>query len=167
MSASVNGTAPHYIFMPPKEAVLNDLFMGEYNHSIDQKGRIIVPSKFRELLGEQFVISKGLDGCLWIFPEKEWDDFSGKLHSLQLFNDEARKITRYFMAGAVPSETDKQGRVMIPQNLRNHADLKKEVVLIGVSNRIEVWDKEKWEENSTFDDMELLAGHLGECGFGF
>ena len=141
--------------------------MGEYSHSIDQKGRIIVPSKFRELLGDHFVISKGLDGCLWIFPEKEWDDFSGKLHSLQLFNEEARKITRYFMAGAAPSEADKQGRVIIPQNLRVHAELKKEVVLIGVSNRIEVWDKEKWEENSTFEDMELLASHLGECGFGF
>lgn len=146
---------------------MNDLFMGEYNHSIDQKGRIIVPSKFRELLGENFVVTKGLDGCLWVFPEKEWDDFSGKLHSLQTSNRDARKITRFFMAGATEVESDKQGRILLPQVLREYAELVKDVVLVGVSNRVEIWDKKAWEKSSTFDDMEVIAEHLGEMGFGF
>jgi len=146
---------------------LNDLFMGEYNHSIDQKGRIIVPSRFRELLGEQFVVSKGLDGCLWIFPEKEWDDFSEKLHSLQVTNKDARAFTRFFLAGASPSEPDKMGRILVPQNLREYAKLEKDVVLVGVSNRVEIWNKEDWIKNSTFEDMEAVAEHLGELGFGF
>ena len=160
---------------------MNDLFKGEYNHSIDPKGRIIVPSKFRELLGDSFVVTKGLDGCLWAFPEKEWDDFSGKLHSLQTSNRDAsyansdvhlsskdvRKMTRFFMGSAVDAETDKQGRTLLPQPLRDYAGLEKEIVLVGVSNRVEIWDKKKWDQNSTFDDIELIAENMGELGFGF
>jgi len=160
---------------------LNDLFKGEYNHSIDPKGRIIVPSKFRELLGDNFVVTKGLDGCLWVFPEKEWDDFSGKLHSLQtsrtdasyansdvhLSSKDVRKMIRFFMGGATDAETDKQGRTLLPQALREYASLEKDIVLVGVSNRVEIWDKKKWEQNSTFDDIEMIAENMGEMGFGF
>ena len=87
-------------------------FMGEYNHSIDAKGRIIVPSKFRELLGERFVVTKGLDGCLWVFPSEEWESFSEKLRSLPVANKDARKFVRHFMAGAMDAELDKQGRIL-------------------------------------------------------
>lgn len=160
---------------------MNDLFKGEYNHSIDPKGRIIVPSKFRELLGDNFVVTKGLDGCLWVFPEKEWDDFSGKLHSLQtsrqdasfansgvhLSSKDVRKMIRFFMGGATDAEADKQGRTLLPQSLRDYAGLEKDIVLVGVSNRVEIWDRKKWEQASTFDDIEMIAENMGEMGFGF
>jgi len=145
---------------------VNSMFMGEYNHSIDAKGRVIVPSKFRELLGEHFVVTKGLDGCLWVFPDDEWEKFSGKLRELPVANSEARKLSRYFLAGATDAETDKQGRILLPQVLRDFADLDKEVVLVGAASRVEIWDKKSWEKNSTFDNMETIAEHMGEWGFG-
>ena len=142
-------------------------FMGEYNHSIDAKGRIIVPSKFRELLGERFVVTKGLDGCLWVFPTEEWDDFTGKLRSLPVANKDARKIVRHFMAGAMDAELDKQGRILLPQTLRDFAEMDKDVVMVGTGVRIEIWDRKKWEKSSTYDNMDDIAEHMGEWGFGF
>ena len=105
------------------------MFMGEYNHTIDAKGRLIIPSKFRELLGEEFVLTKGLDGCLSIYPMDEWNAFEEKLRALPLTNKNARTFTRFFVAGATNCELDKQGRILVPQTLREFAGLEKDVVL--------------------------------------
>ena len=133
------------------------MFMGEYNHTIDAKGRLIIPSKFRELLGEEFVLTKGLDGCLSIYPMNEWEAFEEKLRALPLTNKNARTFSRFFVAGATSCELDKQGRILVPQTLREFAGLEKDVVLTGNLNRIEVWSKEKWSENCNYDDMDSIA----------
>lgn len=119
--------------------------MGEYMHSIDTKGRVILPADFRADLGECFVITKGLDNCLFIYTTSEWEKLSEKLKQLPLAKAEARAFVRFFFAGARQMECDKQGRFLIPANLRAHAKLQKDVVLIGISNRIEVWSKAEWE----------------------
>ena len=123
------------------------MFMGEYNHTIDAKGRLIIPSRFRELLGEEFVLTRGLDGCLSIYPMDEWVAFEEKLRALPLTNKDARTFSRFFVAGATACQLDKQGRILVPQTLRQFAGLDKDVVLTGNLNRIEVWSKEKWSEN--------------------
>lgn len=140
------------------------MFMGEYNHTIDAKGRLIIPSKFRELLGEEFVLTKGLDGCLSIYPMDEWKAFEEKLRALPLTNKNARTFTRFFVAGATNCELDKQGRILVPQTLREFAGLDKDVVLTGNLNRIEVWSKEKWNENRNYDDMDSIAEGMQEMG---
>lgn len=140
------------------------MFMGEYNHAIDTKGRLIIPSRFREELGEEFVVTKGLDGCLFVFPNDAWQEFENKLRSLPLTNQSARKFSRFFVAGATPCELDKQGRILLPSSLREFADLEKDVVLIGMLNRIEIWSKEKWLENNSYDDMDEIAEHMAELG---
>lgn len=142
------------------------MFMGEYNHGIDAKGRIIVPAKFRESLGETFVVTMGLDGCLFLYPQEEWDRFAADLKSLP-GSREARQLQRYFMAGAALCDVDKQGRVLIPQKLRDHAGLKKEIVFVGVMNKIEIWSKERWEENNVFDNMDEAAEKMSELGLSF
>lgn len=139
---------------------------GTYNHTIDGKGRLIVPSKFREELGENFVITKGLDGCLFVFPELEWKTFEEKLRNLPVANKDARKFARFFLAGASAMETDKQGRVLVPPHLREFAALEKDICFVGVSARAEIWDKSRWEDNSEFNDMDEIAEHMGEWGFG-
>lgn len=141
------------------------MFMGEYNHTIDAKGRLIIPAKFREQLGEEFVVTKGLDGCLFVYPFEEWKTLEEKLKSLPLINKEARKFSRFFLAGAATCELDKQGRALIPGVLREFAQLDKEVVLAGVLGRVEIWDKEKWHENNDYDDMDDVAEHMEEFGF--
>ena len=103
------------------------MFMGEYSHSIDAKGRLIIPSRFREELGEEFVLTKGLDGCLSIYPRKEWEAFEQKLSQLPLTNKNARAITRFFVAGAAPCELDRQGRILVPATLREYAGLEKDL----------------------------------------
>lgn len=140
------------------------MFMGEFNHNIDAKGRMIIPSKFREELGESFVLTKGLDGCLSIYPSTEWEEFEQKLRSLPLTSKNARTFTRFFVAGATVCELDKQGRILVPSTLREYANLEKEVVLTGNLNRIEVWSKERWLENSNYDDMDNIAEELTEMG---
>ncbi|MCH5248984.1 MAG: division/cell wall cluster transcriptional repressor MraZ [Lachnospiraceae bacterium] len=142
------------------------MFMGEYNHTIDAKGRLIVPSKFRDLLGDTFVVTKGLDGCLFVFDNNEWNVFEEKLKSLPLTNKDARKFVRFFLAGAAEAEVDKQGRILIPNVLREFAGLSKDVVLIGVASRIEIWSKERFEEIETYDDMDDIAEHMAELGLG-
>jgi len=124
------------------------MFMGEYQHTIDNKGRVSIPSKFREELGEVFVITKGLDNCLFVYPMEEWNRLEQKLKSLPFTRADARAFARFFFSGAVECELDKQGRVLLPQVLREHARIKKDVVIIGVSTRIEIWAKEVWEEYS-------------------
>lgn len=140
------------------------MFMGEYNHTIDAKGRLSVPSRLREALGEEFVITKGLDGCLFAYTKEEWSVFEEKLGALPLTNSNARKFSRFFLAGAAVAEVDKQGRILIPPVLREFAALEKDVVLIGVSRRVEIWSKERWEAENTFDDVEEIAEHMEGLG---
>jgi len=120
------------------------LFMGEYQHNVDSKGRIILPAKFRELLGEMFVATKGLDRCLFIYPQEEWSVLEEKLKKLPLAKPEARAFVRFFFSGAAELEFDKQGRVLLPNNLREYAGLGKDITVVGVSNRIEIWDRQVW-----------------------
>jgi MraZ protein len=142
------------------------MFMGEYNHSIDGKGRIIIPSKFRETLGDEFVVTQGLDGCLFVYPNDEWMNFVNQLKSLP-GTKEARQLQRYFMAGAASCEVDKQGRILIPTKLREQAALEKDIVFVGVLNKIEIWSKERWESNNDYDNMDQAAEHMSEFGLSF
>lgn len=140
------------------------MLMGEFNHSVDPKGRIIIPARLREQLGECFVVSKGLDGCLFAFPTAEWLKFETKLQALPLTNKDARKFSRYFLAGAAEVELDKQGRALIPQTLRDAAGLTRDVVLCGVGNRVEIWDKDLWNDTSRYDDMDEVAANMADLG---
>lgn len=144
------------------------MFMGEYSHTIDTKGRLIIPSRFREELGETFVVTKGLDGCLFVFSDEEWKAFEIKLKSLPLTNKNARRFARFFVAGATPCELDKQGRILLPATLREFAGLEKDVVLTGMLNRIEIWSKDKWNENNSLDDvaMDEIAEQMTDLGLG-
>ena len=142
------------------------MLIGEYEHSIDVKGRLIMPSKIREDLGEKFIITKGLDGCLFGFSKTEWANFEEKLKSLPLTNKNARDFVRFFLSGAIECELDKQGRSLISANLRQYAGMEKEVVIIGVGTRIEIWNKEKWttynsDENISPDDIAENMTMLG------
>ena len=125
-----------------------------------------MPAKLREDMGEKFIITKGLDGCLFGFSQNEWENFETKLKTLPLTNKNARDFVRFFLSGAMECEIDKQGRFLISSNLRNVATLEKEVVIIGVGTRIEIWNKDKWEEynseeNISADDIEENMTMLG------
>lgn len=140
------------------------MFMGEYSHSVDEKGRLIIPSKFREDLGNEFVVTKGLDGCLFIYDMVEWKALEDKLRALPLTNKDARAFARYMLAGANEVSLDKQGRILLPANLRSFAELDKDVVLIGVASRIEIWNKEKWENASFDDNMDEIVEKMADLG---
>ena len=140
------------------------MLMGEYNHSLDAKGRFIVPAKLREQLGERFVVTKGLDQCLFAFPLDEWAKLEEKIQSLPLTDMRARKFSRHILAGASEMELDKQGRALLPSNLRTAAGLEKDIVLCGVGSRMEIWDKDKWSSYSLYDDMEEVAENLAGLG---
>lgn len=142
------------------------MFMGTYDHSIDTKGRVIVPAKFRETLGDSFVVTLGLDGCLFLYPNEEWEDFVRQLKELP-GSKEARKLQRYFMAGAAPCDVDKQGRVLIPSNLREKAELEKDIVFVGVMSKIEIWSRKRWDENDDFDNVDDIAEHMSEFGLSY
>ena len=142
------------------------MFIGEYEHSIDAKGRLIMPAKLRDEIGEKFVITKGLDGCLFAYSQKEWLAFEEKLKTLPLTSKNARDFTRFFLSGAVECEIDKQGRFLLTGNLREFAGLEKDVVIIGVNTRIEIWSKEKWsgyssDENINVDEIAENMTMLG------
>ena len=139
------------------------MFMGEYNHTIDIKGRLIVPTKFREQLGEAFVIAKGNDGCLAIYTNEAWETFMKKIQALPA-NKDIRTYVRAIAGSAVAVETDKQGRVLVPGNLREYAGLDKDVVLAGVIDKIEVWDKQRWSEQTNIDNIDDIAEEMAELG---
>ena len=123
--------------------------MGEYLHTIDGKGRVIIPAKFREDLGEKFVATKGLDHCLFVYPLNEWQILEQKLRALPFTQSDARAFVRFFFSGATECELDKQGRILLPSNLREYAQLEKDVVLVGVSSRVEIWSQALWTEYSS------------------
>ena len=142
------------------------MFYGEYQHTVDPKGRVIVPSKLREGLGEKFIITKGLDDCLFVYSLEGWGNLEAKLKSLPFTDKDARAFNRYFFAGASECEVDKQGRILIPQNLRVHACLEKDLYIIGVSSRVEIWDKSKWENYSSSECVsgDKLAEKMASLG---
>ncbi len=142
------------------------MFIGEYQHTIDPKGRIIMPSRLREGLGEKFVVTKGLDECLFVYSLEEWGNLENKLKTLPLTNKDARAFIRFFFSGAAECEVDKQGRILIPSNLREFAKLDKEIVITGVSTRIEIWGKDKWEayNNDSGIDADSIAEKMSLLG---
>ena len=142
------------------------MLIGEFEHSLDAKGRLIMPAKLRETISENFIVTKGLDGCLFAFSIAEWTNFEEKLKALPLSNRNSREFTRFFLSGASECEIDKQGRFLIPANLRESANMQKDVVIIGVGTRIELWDKEKWnsynsDENMSVEDIAENMTNLG------
>lgn len=139
------------------------MFIGEYNHILDGKNRIIVPAKFREELGSTFVMTKGLDGCIYLYTLDEWTKLEQKLRKLPLTNKNARAFVRFFFSGANEMSFDKQGRVLIPQTLCDYANIKKDIVSIGVDTRIEIWSKENWDEyNNSNLDFNSIAEQMNE-----
>jgi len=141
------------------------MFIGEYKHNIDDKNRATVPSKFRDGLGDVFVLTKGLDNCLFIYPYAEWTVFENKLKNLPLTNQNARKFARFFLSGAVECKIDKQGRILIPSSLRSYSDIVKDIYFIGMSDRVEVWSSEQWDAyNADEFDANELAGQMEELG---
>ncbi|MCI9177255.1 MAG: division/cell wall cluster transcriptional repressor MraZ [Clostridia bacterium] len=136
------------------------MLIGEYEHSLDAKGRMILPAKIREDMGEKFIITKGLDGCLFGFSQTEWIRFEEKLKTLPLTNKNARDFVRFFLSGATECEVDKQGRFLIAGNLREYSNLEKDAVIIGVGTRIEIWNKEKWKSYNS--DENISADEIAE-----
>ena len=139
------------------------MFMGQYEHTIDTKGRIIIPAKYRNELGDTFVITKGLDGCLFIYPSQEWIDFADKLMGLSS-SQNTRRLQRQFLSKAMEVTTDKQGRILIPGLLRESAGLEKVVVFLGMMNRIEVWDKERLKAEEEIEETAGLDEAMDELG---
>ncbi|WP_404409009.1 division/cell wall cluster transcriptional repressor MraZ [Jeotgalibacillus malaysiensis] len=138
------------------------MFMGEYQHSIDTKGRIIVPAKYREHVKDLFVITRGLDQCLFGYPLDEWRRLEEKVRSLPVTKKDARAFARFFFSGAVECEIDKQGRINLPKNLIDYAKIEKECMIIGVSSRIEIWDKAVWSDylNESEESFAEIAENL-------
>ncbi|SHI62161.1 division/cell wall cluster transcriptional repressor MraZ [Lutispora thermophila] len=142
------------------------MFIGEYRHSLDNKNRLIMPAKFRDELGSSFVMTKGLDNCLFIYSMEEWRNIENKLKTLPMTNKDARAFVRFFFAGATECEVDKQGRVLIPANLKEFAKIDKDVVIIGVSTRLEIWSIDEWNKfnndaNISYEDVAEKMSQLG------
>lgn len=141
------------------------MLIGEYAHTIDTKGRVIVPAKFRTELGERFVLTKGFDGCLYGYSLEEWKNIEEKIKTLPLITGkDARNFTRFFFSSAIECELDSQGRILVSQNLRTYAELEKELVIIGVSSRIEIWAKDKWEAYNEAQDSDDIAEKMTMLG---
>ncbi len=141
------------------------MFMGEYDHSTDAKGRLFIPSKFREELGKKFVVTKGLDGCLFAYGEEEWHRVEEGLNSLPLTNKKGRQFIRFFFAGAAELEPDGQGRILIPAKLREYAGITKEVISVGVGTKVEIWSKQRYENMDTsFEEMDEIMEELSDMG---
>ncbi len=138
------------------------MLMGEYHHTIDDKGRLILPAKFRDDLGDSFVITRGLETCLFVYPMKEWEKITKRLNTLPFTKKNARSFSRFILSGATVTEFDRQGRINITSPLISYADIKKECVIIGVGDRLEVWASEKWNEfyDNNKDAMSEIAEDL-------
>jgi len=144
------------------------LFIGEYQHSIDSKGRLFIPARFREGLGDTFILTKGLDGCLFVYPPKEWTAIEQKMRSLPFTKADTRAFMRFFFSGATECDVDKQGRILIPSSLREYAGLEKETMIIGISSRVEIWSRQRWEEYSrtASASAEQIAEKIEEFDLG-
>jgi len=140
------------------------MFRGEYQHSIDDKGRLIVPARFREALGDSFVVTKGLDNCLWVYPAAEWELFEQKLKALQITKPDARAFVRFFSSGACEVTVDRQGRILLPNALREYAGLERDLVVIGVITRAEIWSRERWQEYSAQLSADSIAEKIVDLG---
>lgn len=142
------------------------MLIGEYSHSLDVKGRLIMPAKLREDMGEKFIITTGLDGCLFGFSMIEWQKFEGKLKTLPITNKNARNFVRFFLSGATECELDKQGRFLIASKLREVANLDKDVTIIGAGTRIEIWNTKKWEEQTSAENLSIeeIEKNMEELG---
>lgn len=138
------------------------MFMGEYHHNIDEKGRLIMPSKFRYDLGENFIVTRGIDSCLFVYPKETWNKLTSKLNELSFTKKDVRSFQRFFLSAATLSEFDKQGRINIPTPLADYASLTKECVVIGVNDRIEIWSKENFDKflNDNIDNISEIAENL-------
>lgn len=136
------------------------MFMGEYHHSIDDKGRLIIPAKFRSELGDKFIITRGIENCLFVYPEKRWEEIVHKLESLPFTKKDARNFTRFFLSGATVAEFDKQGRVNITSPLINYAGIEKECIIIGTGDRLEIWSEDAW--NSFFNSASINMSDIAE-----
>ena len=149
------------------EVEVMTMFMGEFDHTIDVKNRVIVPAKFRDELGEKFVVSAGLDGCLYLTKKEDWEEFAGRLAGLPM-TKESRQLVRFFMKNAQECEPDKQGRIVIPQGLKELAGLEKDIVMIGSESKVEIWSKEKLDSQSGDESMEDIVEKLStEYGLKF
>ncbi len=144
---------------------MTNQFMGEYNHTMDAKGRLIVPAKFREAGGDKFIVTKGLDECLFVFTEEKWSAVVESISHMPLTHKNARAFSRFFIGSAGECEVDKQGRILIPGTLRTYACLEKDVVLVGVGSRVEIWNREAWENASDYEGIEEIAEGLEELRF--
>ena len=142
------------------------MFIGEYQHSIDEKGRVAVPVKFRATIGERAIVTRGLDRCLFIFSVAEWEQLAQKLVALPLAQANSRAFARLMLAGAMEVELDSQGRILIPDYLRTYAHIGKQTVVAGLYNRIELWDEAAWKEykTKTESDSDAIAEKLSELG---
>lgn len=140
--------------------------MGEFQHTMDAKGRLTMPARFRELLGEKFIVTRGLDGCLFGYPLTQWEKLETKLAEMPLAKKDARTFVRFFYSGATECEIDKQGRINIPLSLRTHGGLEKNCVVVGVSNRIEIWDESRWKEfsNTAEASFDEIAENMIDFG---
>lgn len=137
------------------------MFMGQYEHTIDAKGRTIIPAKYREGLGDEFVVTRGLDGCLYLYPAEAWQEFAEKLQNLPS-SLQNRQIQRQFLSKAMEVSLDKQGRILVPAMHREMAGLEKDVVFVGMMNRVELWDKARLEKEDVTENGELLASAMDE-----
>lgn len=142
------------------------MLIGEYEHSLDAKGRLIMPSKLRDDMGEKFIVTTGLDGCLFGFSLSEWQKFEDKLKSLPITNKNARNFVRFFLSGAIECELDRLGRFLIASKLREEANLDKDVTIIGAGTRIEIWNREKWQEHNSEENLSIeeIEKNMAELG---
>ena len=136
------------------------MFIGEYTYSIDDKKRLAIPAKFRQLLGKKAFITRGLDNCLFIYPAREWQQLAQKLSKLPLSQSDARGFARLMLTGAMDTKLDNLGRILVPDYLKDYAQLNKKVVIAGVYNRIEIWDEAKWQAYKK--KAETAAGDIAE-----
>jgi MraZ protein len=148
------------------EIVVNHMLLGEYTHTVDEKNRISLPSKFRKEVGKKVVITHGLDNCLFLYPLNEWEKISQKLSELGMGQADTRGFNRFMLAGAVEADVDTIGRILIPDFLKDFADLKNKVVFTGVHNRVEIWNEKSWKEykSKIEKQADMMAEKLGEIG---
>ena len=142
------------------------MFLGEYQHSIDEKGRMAIPIKFRKLLEKGAVVTRGLDSCLFLYPRKEWEVLAEKIAALPISQADSRAFSRHMLSGAMEVEIDKQGRAVLPDYLRKFAGISKKTVVAGLYNRVEIWDADKWEsyKHSTENQSNEIAERMRELG---